>query len=46
MAKDEEIKFRVTEKQKKAIAARAKDKGMTVAEYLRYLALVDIEKNS
>jgi hypothetical protein len=46
MAKDKDIKFRLTEKQKKAIEARAKEKEMSVAEYLRYLALKDIEQNS
>ena len=42
----ERVYVRVTEKQKAAIATRAEQKGLTVSEYIRFLVLQDLEKNS
>lgn len=44
--KETRVYIRVSDKQKAAIEARAQQKGMTVSEYIRYLTLLDIEKNS
>mgnify|MGYP000900391364 CR=1 FL=1 len=42
----ERVYVRITEKQKAAILARANEKGLTISEYIRYLVLHDLEKNS
>lgn len=43
--KTEHIHIKISENDKKQIEVRAKELQLTVAEYLRRLAIVDIEKS-
>jgi uncharacterized protein (DUF1778 family) len=46
MNKTEQITFKISERQKKLIKLQAEKKGMSVAEYVRFVVMRDIENDN